>query len=156
MKFAATEHEVDDIYVHFAASDTISLNDLVAMSPAQFKLSKDGPIRQPFGGLSLEIQKCQLRGNGIFSIGAPNGLNHEYQIEDTAFQVQSPVPIIGLSKNIPIADAYCRLWKISIVSIADNTAYDVNCQKDWSVTALRIENGWHSTLAMQLARNYHK
>jgi len=164
MKFAATVHEVDDVYVHFAPSDTVSLNDLVAMPPTQFKLSKDVPIRQPFGGLFLEIQKCELRVNGMFGIGTPDGFrqmfgmgtpnasNYEYQIEDTLFQVQSPTPIIDSSQNIPNTDACCRLWKISIVSIADNTVYDVNCKNDWSVTALRIKNGWHSTLAMQLAR----
>ena len=67
-----------------------------------------------------KIQKCQLSGNGMFSIGAPNGLNHEYQIEDTPFQVESPVPVTDFSKFIPNADAYCPAWKISIICNTDN------------------------------------
>ena len=150
MKFTATENEVDDVYVHFALSNTISLKDIVNISPTRFKLSKSAPIRQSFGGLSLEIQKWQLGGNEMFGIGVPNGSNHEYRIENTPFQVQSPVPIVGLSQNFPNADAFCQLWKISIVNLADNKAYDVNCQKNWSVTAFRIKNSWQPILSLQL------
>jgi hypothetical protein len=153
MEFAATECEIDDVYVHFAPSDSISLNDLVSIPPARFKVSKGVPVQQPFGDLSLKIQKWELRGNRMFSIGIPDGLNHQFQIEDTPFKVQGPVPIISLSKYIPNADASFPVWKISIVSIADTTAYHVNCQKDWSATAfLTRDNGWHSTLAMYLTR----
>jgi hypothetical protein len=153
MQFTSIVSKVDDIYVHFAPSNTISLDDLVLTSPSRFNLSKDLLIRQPFGGLFLDVQTWQLPGNGMFDIGTPTSVNHEYQIEYTEFQVQSPVPIIGLGRKLPKSDTYLPSWRISIVGLADNRIYDVKCKKDWSVAALKVRDDWAVLLSMQLARN---
>jgi hypothetical protein len=142
--------------VHFAPSDNVPLSDLVEIPPIQIKLSKDIPVWQPFGSLSVEIRHWRLRWKRGFGIIPPISSNHEYQIGNTPFKVQSPVPITGLGKYVTDVDACFQSWKISIISIVDKKAYDVKCQKDWSVTALRVNNGWHPTLTWQLARNYHK
>jgi hypothetical protein len=155
-KFSATESTIDEIFVHFAPSDSLPLSELAEISPVRIKLSKDAIARQPLGDLFIEIQQWQLPFKRGFAIDRSNGSHHEYQIENTLFQIQSPVPVIDLGKYAINVDACFRSWKISIISIADKKAYDVNCQKDWSMTALRVKNGWHPTLTWQLARSHRK
>jgi hypothetical protein len=140
-------------HVHFAPSTDIDLHALLAIHPASLDLTGRRSVSRSIGGLKFRLEPWVLEGNGMFNLGVGTGQGYGFEIGNTPYVVQSPLPITSVVSQAPMAGtAQIQCWKATVESIAETRRYDLESICDWSLTAMEMDAKSKPTLELRLVK----
>jgi hypothetical protein len=135
------------IYVHFVPDSNIALDELRKVEPLRLALSQDIRGERVSGHLGIQIEPHGLPANGMVDFGWERSGTIEYPIANSAYCVQSPVPLLALGKEVPASDARLKCWRVIFKS--ENGPYDLVSPRDWSLSAFNIQDASRPTFLMR-------
>jgi len=144
MSYIVTRPEA--IYVHFASGSRTTLDELKTVEPHRMTLSQDKPVEHVIGNLGIQAKPHGLSADGMVSFGWERNSTIEYPIANSAYCIQSQVPLLALGKQVPADDARLKCWKVILKS--ENGPYDLISSRDWSLSAFDIEDDSQPTFTM--------
>jgi hypothetical protein len=153
MQTTSVHHTVTEVFVHYANSSTAALSKLAASKPIELKLSEGLSPRCAFGEIGVVLERVQLPCKEMFFAFPSRGLQFERQISETNYWVKgpvavNPVPVDKLSDE----SAQIRCWKLSVGDLIRRQYFNEKEPRNWSLTALEIEEKWRVTSAMYLEK----
>ena len=141
-------HAVTEVFVHYANSSTTALSKLVGSTPIELKLSEGLNPRCTFGETGVIFERFQLPCKEMFCAFPGRGRQFERQISETSYWVRGPIAV----DNLANASAQMRCWKLSVGDLVRRQYYNVKESRNWSLTALEVEENWRVTSAMYLEK----
>jgi hypothetical protein len=149
----STAKDLSVAYIHSAPSTNIAFEEMLAVQPVSLDLSTNQTVNHSLGGLTVHLEPWHLPGNRMFDLGARNGHPCEFEIDHSAYRIQSPIPIVNLGGELPpTGTVQIRCWKVAVENAATGIKYDMECSGDWSLAAMEISQKWKPTLELRLLR----
>jgi hypothetical protein len=138
--------EPESMYVCHSRSASSTFDELVRMEPLRLHVSKSSKVERPLGDFLLRVEPHRMPVSQMFAIG---GTEHDYEIEGTAYRIQSEIPIAPLfaTRN---ADGLFSCWKVVLSEKGES--YDLSSRKNWALSAMELDDSLQPSSVMHLER----
>lgn len=144
-------HQVNEVFVHYVNSSVTPLKDLVHSPSIQLKLSDSLRPQCAFGEIGVKVERFHLPCKEMLAAFRGQGSRFECQISETPYRVRGlEVSLHKIGSKSEMQEVQMHIWRLTIGDFSKKEYYDYSGSREWSLTALDIEEGWTVVSEMHL------